>query len=127
MDTKLYKIVDNIFYNKANERLIMCRNLDCGSYTTMLGTGLCDSCWEEQRRNPTYLPPAGSVQVNLMGLLLDVSYEEINGELVATSAMFSGELHEAARVDGVEMIELFNRPTTVLLDLRLPKVTQEKE
>lgn len=35
--------------NRFNEPLILCRR-KCGTYTTMLGTGLCDNCWELEHR-----------------------------------------------------------------------------
>lgn len=50
MDTVIVKIdVNGKRYNKSGEEIINC--IYCGNNTTMLGTKLCDFCWEKNRHN----------------------------------------------------------------------------
>ena len=49
MDTHVTRTdKDGRRYNRHDEEVIKCQN-DCGRDTTMLGTKLCDLCWEELR------------------------------------------------------------------------------
>lgn len=49
MDTHIVRSVDGQHFNRCHEQVIDCSN-DCGRKTTMIGTQLCDHCWEGQRR-----------------------------------------------------------------------------
>lgn len=48
MDTQVVKEVEGKKYNRFGQRIVSCTI--CGSGTTMLGTELCDGCWELDRR-----------------------------------------------------------------------------
>lgn len=52
MDTKIVKIEDGKNTNRYGQEVIACEN-NCGRLTTMTGTGLCDFCWEKNRRSYT--------------------------------------------------------------------------
>lgn len=49
MNTLVAKEENGKMYNSEGDQLVICKN-GCGRKTTMLGTGLCDFCWEDQRR-----------------------------------------------------------------------------
>lgn len=48
MDVDCIKTIDGKHYNRRDEELIDCRL--CHDFTTMLGTKLCDRCWELETR-----------------------------------------------------------------------------
>lgn len=48
MDTTIVKMVDGVNFNKSGQEIIPCKF--CNAETTMLGTELCDPCWELDSR-----------------------------------------------------------------------------
>lgn len=57
MDTDIVQSNGSIHFNKSGEVVIDCR-MGCGRKTTMLGTCLCDPCWEAQEhRGRTFSSP----------------------------------------------------------------------
>lgn len=49
MDTTVKYCKQGQQFNRFGERIIDCRT-GCGRSTTMLGTQLCDFCWEKGRK-----------------------------------------------------------------------------
>ncbi|TJY57178.1 hypothetical protein E4T66_17355 [Sinimarinibacterium sp. CAU 1509] len=49
MDVNVFSYHHGAAFNRWHERIIDCAT-GCGRKTTMTGTGLCDQCWEGQRR-----------------------------------------------------------------------------
>ena len=49
MDTYIVKTEMGKSYNRQGIEVVSCKK-ECGQKTLMKGTGLCDACWEEDRR-----------------------------------------------------------------------------
>ena len=45
MDTTISFEVNGQPYNQEGEQIVSCNT--CGGPTTMIGTGLCDDCWDK--------------------------------------------------------------------------------